>query len=273
MIEWIHEIRAAITIGHLLNLAWAIVFVAIGVFISRRVDSAVGRLSQLDTQQRVLFGRFARYGVLAIAIAGGLKQLGFDLTVLLGAAGVLTVAIGFAAQTSASNLISGIFLMIERPFVVGDIVQISDMTGEVMSIDLLSSKIRTLSNLMVRIPNETMVKSNITNYSFFPVRRADFNIGVGYGSNVKQVERILMEAANAHPLCLEEPAPIFIFQGFGDSAMNIQFQVWTITQNLLQVKNDLYVDIKNRFDRQGIEMPFPIRTVVMADPTPRDVTP
>ncbi|MFN9975907.1 MAG: mechanosensitive ion channel family protein, partial [Phycisphaerae bacterium] len=112
-----------------------------------------------------------------------LDSLGFDLKVLLGAAGILTVAVGFAAQTSASNLISGLFLMFERPFVVGNSIVIGDLRGEVVAIDMLSTKIRTFTNMMVRIPNETLVKSNIVNLSYFPIRRVDLEVGVAYSSD------------------------------------------------------------------------------------------
>jgi small-conductance mechanosensitive channel len=225
------------------------------------MDSLINRLKQLDVSQRALFTKFARYGVVTIAVAMALAQLGFDLRVLLGAAGILTVAIGFAAQTSASNLISGIFLMVEKPFVIGDVVDVAGVRGEVLAIDLLSCKIRLFSNLMVRIPNETMVKSNITNHSYFPIRRFDIAVGVGYKSDVRQVRDIMFRAAHDHPLCLAEPEPIFSFVNFGESAMNVLLQVWSHKDNVLKVQNDLFMDIKERFDKAGIDIPFPVRTL------------
>ncbi|MES2855753.1 MAG: mechanosensitive ion channel family protein, partial [Bdellovibrionota bacterium] len=193
--EWLREISQLITKQHIFNLMWATILMIGGMFIARKAESAVSRLSQLDFQQRILFSRFAKYGIFMLAAAAALNQLGFDLKVILGAAGVLTVAIGFAAQTSASNLISGIFLMVERPFVVGDAIKVADLSGTVVSVDLLSSKIRTFDNLMVRIPNETLVKSNITNFSYFPIRRADISVGVSYSSIIERVEEILRDVA------------------------------------------------------------------------------
>ena len=113
-----------------------------------------------------------------------LRELGFKLSVLLGAAGVLTVAVGFASQTSASNIISGLFLLGERPFSVGDVIRVGSTTGEVLSIDLLSAKLRTFENLFVRIPNETLIKSEVTNLSRLPVRRLDLKIGIAYKEEV-----------------------------------------------------------------------------------------
>ena len=259
--DWSHVAHTYITEEKIINLFWAILILAIGIALSRRVEALTDRFKQLDISQRSMFAKFARYAVVTFAIASALAQLGFDLRVLLGAAGILTVAIGFAAQTSASNLISGIFLMVEKPFVIGDIVDVGGTRGEVMAIDLLSCKIRLFSNLMVRIPNETMVKSNITNLSYFPIRRFDIAVGVGYSSDLKRVRDVLFEAAHEHPLCLTEPEPIFTFQSFGDSSMNVLFQVWTLRENVLKVQTDLFIDIKERFDKAGIEIPFPIRTL------------
>jgi small-conductance mechanosensitive channel len=183
----------------------------------------------------------------------------------------LTVAVGFAAQTSASNLISGVFLMVERPFTVGDVIGVGELNGEVMSVDLLSSKIRLFNNLMVRIPNEKLVKSDIVNYSYFPVRRVDFKMGVSYDTDPRFVEQVLRRVATNHPLCLEDPRPVFVFSGFGDSAMNLQFQVWTLRANMGTLQNDLYRDIKLAFDANGIEIPYPTTTAI--PPRPKQMEP
>jgi small-conductance mechanosensitive channel len=266
--KWYQSLTGLMTAQSLMNLLNAFIIIAVGIFVARKVRAGFGKLTQIDTQQRLLVTKVSYYGIITVAVAASLSQLGIDLRVILGAAGILTVAVGFAAQTSASNLISGIFLMIERPFVVGDVISIGDVRGEVLSIDLLSSKIRTFNNLMVRIPNEKLVKSDITNFSYFPIRRVDFNIGIAYDSNLTVVENALRKVATAHPLCLEDPKPVFMFTGFGDSSMNIQFQVWTLSANLLKLQNELYRDIKIEFDQAGIAIPFPTRTLITAGPPP-----
>lgn len=266
--DWMREIGSLVTKRHVFNFIAAIIIFAIALFLSRRVKSGVDRLTQLDIQQRTLTTKFLKYGILALGAAAALSQMGFDLKVLLGAAGVLTIAIGFASQTSASNLISGFFLIIERPFVVGDIISVGDsnvLRGEVLEIDLLSTRIRTFANLMIRIPNETLVKSHIVNHSYFPVRRVDFHVGVAYGTDLNKVETVLRALASNHPLCLEEPHPVFLFHAFGDSAVNVELQVWTMTENMQAVKNELGRQIKERFEKEGIEIPFPTRTLIMAD--------
>ena len=117
---------------------------------------------------QILLKRAIFYGIMILMSMSALRELGFDLSVILGAAGILSVAIGFASQTSASNLISGLFLMMERPFSIGDVIRVEQTTGEVISIDLLSVKIRTFDNLYVRVPNESMIKTHMAVTSSTP---------------------------------------------------------------------------------------------------------
>jgi small-conductance mechanosensitive channel len=201
--------------------------------------------------------RVTLYTLLALVVLSVLRQLGLELGVLLGAAGVLTVALGFASQTSASNLISGLFLIGERPFIVGDVIQVGTTIGEVLSIDLMSVKLRTFDNLFVRMPNETLIKSEIVNITRFKIRRVDLPIGIAYKEDIGRVREVLLEVASANPLVLEEPAPLFIVLGYGSSSIDLQFSAFSLTSNYLAVKNELLEHIKRAFDRHGIEIPFP----------------
>ncbi len=150
------------------------------------------------------------YGGGTILLLTVMAELGFKISTLLGAAGVLGVAIGFASQTSLSNLISGIFLIWERPFEIGDVINIGDVTGIVEEIDLLSAKIRKFDNTLVRIPNETLIKTSFTNVTRFPIRRMDIPIGVAYKEDISKVIEILTDVADNNPYCLDEPAPLII---------------------------------------------------------------
>jgi small-conductance mechanosensitive channel len=193
--------------------------------------------------------------------------LGVDLSILLGAAGILTVALGFASQTSASNIISGLFLLGEKPFGVGDIVRVGTTTGEVIAIDLLSVKLRTFDNLFVRIPNETMIKAEITNLQRFPIRRFDLQIGVAYKEDLDRVREVLQTVADEHPLSLDEPAPMILFTGFADSSINFQFSVWALSDNFLEIRTQIPLAVKAAFDEHNIEIPFPHRTLYTGSET------
>ncbi len=215
----------------------------------------------LSRQQLMLLRRTVSYTILGLFAVSALRELGFDFGVLLGAAGIVTLAVGFASQTSVSNLISGLFVVLERAVEVGDVITVDGTTGEVLSIDLLSTKLRTFDNLFVRVPNETMVKTKIVNLNRFPLRRVDLQVGVAYKEDLSSVVKILKEVAYKNKLCLDEPEPVFIAQGFGDSSVDYQFSVWGKTENYLSLRNSMQQDIKTAFDAAGIEIPFPHRSL------------
>jgi small-conductance mechanosensitive channel len=251
----------------------ASLLILFGLLIARLISKGVRSLldTKLDTHGLMLATRISYYVILGLFLISAMRELGFSLNVLLGAAGILTVAIGFASQTSASNLISGMFLLVERPFRIGDIIKVGTITGEVLTIDLLSVKLRTFDNLFVRIPNETLIKTEITTLTRFPIRRFDLLMGVAYKEDIEHVKTVLFDVAENNRLCLEEPKPLFIHQGFGDSSVNFQFSIWAKRENFLELKNSMQIEIKKAFDDAGIEIPFPHRTIytgVQTDPFP-----
>ncbi|MCW8934297.1 MAG: mechanosensitive ion channel family protein [Gammaproteobacteria bacterium] len=251
------------------GLIRAITLIIIGIIIARLFSASLEKLAskKIDNHRIMLLKRGSYYLILVLFLVSALRELGFNLSVLLGAAGVFSVAVGFASQTSASNLISGLFLVAERPFTVGDTIRVGTTTGEVLSIDLLSVKLRTFDNLFVRIPNESLIKSEVTTLSRFPIRRLDVMVGVAYKEDLKKVRATLDAVANRNPLCLEEPKPLYIFQGFGDSSLDIQYSVWAKREKFLELKNSIHEEIKNAFDEQGIEIPFPHRTLYTGNET------
>lgn len=226
---------------------------------------------KLSAQQGMIFSKLVLYvGVFIIAFSM-LNEFGFKLTHLIGAAGIITLAIGFASQTSVSNIISGLFLIAEKPFEANDVISIGNITGMVLSIDILSIKLRTFDNRFVRIPNETIIKSEVINITRFPIRRVDLNIGVAYKEDIGRVRAVLLEIARKNPLILNEPEPVIVFNGFGNSSMDFIFGVWAVKSDWLAVKNSLAEEVKKRFDEEGIEIPFPhlsLYSGTLTDPIP-----
>ncbi|MDF1818360.1 MAG: mechanosensitive ion channel family protein [Immundisolibacteraceae bacterium] len=271
--EFWGEIVSFLSSDRLWGATRAIIVVIIGLTTAKLVSSGIARIvdKKTDLHRTMLLKRGTYHLILILFLITALHQVGFNLSVLLGAAGIFSVAIGFASQTSASNLISGLFLVAERPFTVGDVIRVGTTTGEVLSIDTLSVKLRTFDNLFVRIPNESLIKSEVTTLTRFPIRRADLMVGVAYKEDLSKVRAILEEVADKNPLSLEEPKPRYIFQGFGESSLDIQFSVWAKRENFLDLKNSIYSEIKTAFDEQGIEIPFPHRTIYtgsVTDPFP-----
>lgn len=249
-------------IGFLFSETMVQVFQALGVFLGFFV---ISRLSALvysiifrdisDRQKQFMLRKFTAYILFIIALAIVLKIFGVDLKVILGAAGVLSIAVGFAAQTSISNLISGIFLMFERPFVVGDVVEVNGQRGEVLTIDLLSMRIRTMENTLLRVPNETVMKTQVINFSHFPIRRHDILFSVSYTADLDAIKQILLEVVEHNKYCLEAPEPLFIVQRVGEYFLEIKFGVWGETAHFLHLQSTFGEQMREALVRNKVQLP------------------
>jgi small-conductance mechanosensitive channel len=253
---------------------WLVLGLPALIAVSGWVRRAVAKRYSL--QQGMVAGKVVLYPGILLLLVTILTELEFSLTPLLGAAGILGIAIGFASQTSVSNVISGFFLIGERAFEVDDVIQVGDTVGRVLSIDTLSVKLRTFDNRFVRIPNETIVKSQVTTITRFPIRRLDLNVGVAYKEDIPRVRRALLEVAQLNPRALVQPEPAVFFDGYGDSSLDLRLTVWATRENFISLKNSLLEEIKARFDAEGIEIPFPHRSLYAGeatDPFPVRVVP
>lgn len=262
MIDW-HLASLAPYTNKILHVSYAVGLILIGFIIAKRLSHAVEKImaKHFSRHHTLLLDRLLFYFVAGIFMITGLQQLGFNLSVLLGAAGVFTVAISFASQTAASNLISGIFLLFEQPFKVGDTVEIKGITGVIDSIDLLSTKLKTSDNKLVRIPNEALIKSEITNLSFFKTRRIDLLIEIAYENDISEVKNILLAIAQKYELALPEPEPTVIINNFTTNAVELKFMIWANTNDLGTAKSDLQERIQQAFGEEGISIPLPQLTI------------
>ncbi|MFC1600837.1 mechanosensitive ion channel family protein [Candidatus Sumerlaeota bacterium] len=251
----ISELVSGESLGFVFRLL-SLIFIALPlvVILSRRIRRG---LMKRSAQYAMVAEKVVLYGGLIIIVLSVLREFGFTLTHVLGMAGIAGVALAFASQTSISNIISGMFLMAEEPFIVGDIVKIDQTTGVVLSVDMLSVKLRTFDNQYVRIPNENIIKGQVTTITKYPIRRVDLNVGVAYKENISRVREALLDVAFINPLCLQEPEPQVIFSGYGNSSVDLLFAVWVATPDWRQVRNELIEQVKARFDGEGIEIPFP----------------
>jgi small-conductance mechanosensitive channel len=212
---------------------------------------------KMTRQSRIVVNRGIVYTGLIVLFFIVFRMLEVDLTALFGAAGVLGIVIGVASQTSLGNIISGLFLVSEKSFEIGDVIRIGDKSGRVFSIDLLSLKIKTFDNLLLRIPNQTVISSDLINVTRFPIRRMDLIISVAYKEDLQKVKELLEGVARSNPLVLDEPEPLVIMQNFGTSGMEITLAVWHEKDNFLKVKNSVFMAVKEVFDKENIEIPYP----------------
>jgi len=233
------------------------IVLAIGIFIiyglAYLVRSTITR--KMTKQSRLIVNRGIVYTGLVVLAFIIFRMLDVDLTALFGAAGILGIVIGVASQTSLGNIISGLFLISEKSFEIGDVVRIGDKSGKVYSIDLLSIKIKTFDNLLIRIPNQTVISTELINVTKFPIRRMDISIIVAYKEDLHKVKTLLEAIAANNPLILDEPEPLIILQNFGTNGIELTFAVWHERENFLKVKNSVFLAIKETFAQEGIEIP------------------
>nr|WP_253678366.1 mechanosensitive ion channel family protein [Treponema sp. OMZ 788] len=185
------------------------------------------------------------------------KKLGININAFVGAAGIAGVAIGFAAQTSVSNIISGFFVLAEKAFKVGDRIQLADITGNVESIDFMAIRVKTLDGNIVRIPNEVVIKGNLINYSSLPIRRIETKISIAYGSDMEKVEAVLMEIPNRVPQILQDPEPFILWSVYANSGIEVAFYAWGANEDFLVIKNSVFKLINELFEEAEIKIPFP----------------
>lgn len=259
------------------KLLGAVIILLVGLFVVGLFGRLAGRTTEkrLSAQGTMVLRKLIRYIGFAFVIILALNQLGLKLGAILGAAGVAGIAIGFAAQTSLSNIISGLFLIGERPFEIGDVIEADGVMGTVDTIGLLSLTLRTFDNRSVRIPNEALVKNKVTNITRHPIRRFNLEVGVAYDEDIAKVLEILKEVAAANTLSLDEPEPLVIFKGFGDSSLNFLLGAWCVREDYLSLSNALPMQLKERFDKEGIEIPFPHMVLAggkAVDPIPVDIS-
>lgn len=239
------------------------VVLAIGVPLVALLPRLIQKVStvRLSPQGALALARVCRWLLIVLVLTTALDQIGIDLAAVLGAAGIAGIAIGFAAQTSLSNLISGFFLLGEKPFVTGDLIEVDGITGVVDSIGMISATVRTMDNRSVRIPNETLIKSKVTNITRNPIRRYDLTVAVDYREDIEAVMQVLRKTAEENPLCLDEPAPVVMFTGFAESGITFLLGVWMVREDYLAVRNSIAAEVQRAFHTHGIEMPFPHRTL------------
>ncbi|NWK75524.1 mechanosensitive ion channel family protein [Acinetobacter cumulans] len=253
-----------INTDRLTEIVVAIILALLGFLIARFVSNTFIRTigTRFNEHQRLVWRRGIFYFIFMIFVMASLKEAGFKLSVFLGAAGILTVALGFASQTSASNLISGIFLIGEGSFEIGDTIQITlirghTIEGEVISIDLLSVKLLTQDNVYVRLPNEQLIRAPVHNLSKFPIRRIPITLAINFHEDIIKVREVLLDVANKYPLVLADPKPAVTVTAFRESSIELLFAVWCQQENFLKVRDEMQERIRNGFVDNQIEIPVP----------------
>ena len=224
---------------------------------------------KLPKARSLILIKFLRYVFYVIIVMYILSLFGVKLSAIWGAAGIAGVAIGFAAQTSVSNLISGLFVITEGAIKIGDTIIVDGITGVVDSINLISVTVHTLDNEMVRIPNSTIINANLMNKSFHSKRRLTVTCPVAYGNDLQLALDTYLKAANDCETVLKDPAPAVWVNEFGDSGIDITVAVWFNPKDFLKTKSDLHIAITKEKAAAGLETPFNRLDVSMVGDAPK----
>lgn len=260
---------ASLEIGELTISVFTILIIAFSVWIAVYAS----RLTRFFLDQDVLprldlprgvpgaISTGTHYLIIAAAVLFGTAAAGIDFTRLAILVGALGVGIGFGLQNIVNNFISGIILLFERPIQVGDHVQIGSLMGAVKRIGIRASTVRTYEGSEVIVPNGDLISGQLINYTLSDrARRLEVRVGVAYGSDVDQVQSVLLEAIRAVDKVLEDPKPMVLFLGFGESSLDFRVLFWIADFDFsLGTGSDASVAIHKALTSAGIEIPFPQR--------------
>lgn len=250
-IEW-----CASTVG---TIVWALIVWVIGKKILKALLKVLGKAldrSRLDegvTKFMLSLSRFAGNVVLVIMI---IDILGFDTTSFIAVLGSAGIALGMSLQGSLANVAGGILILLFKPFAVGDYIVAGGYEGNVTTIDLLYTKLITIDNKMVTIPNGTLSNSSIVNVASQPQRRLDIQIGIGYSSDLKLAKRLLLDAMNKQAGVLTDKDIKVVVKSLDDSCVTLETRCWVMTSDYWNVRFALLEGYKETFDDNGIEIPF-----------------
>jgi small conductance mechanosensitive channel len=247
------------------NLAQFLIIVTAFYFLSvvagKAAQKGLARAQQLSSLLRDFLVIAIRRMVLFIGLFVGLAALEINVGPVLAVIGAAGFVIAFALQNSLSNFASGILMLLYRPFDVGDAVDVAGTQGKVESMNLLSTCIKTFDNKLVIVPNNSVWGDVITNITGTDKRRVDMVFGIGYQDDIDAAQRVLEDIIANHALVLSDPEPVIRMHELGESSVNFICRPWTKPEDYWTVYWDVTRAVKQRFDGEGISIPFPQRDV------------
>ena len=247
-----------------LKVIAAIAIFIMGRWIAKAVRNGVRRmLTKADVDPIIVgfVGSMTYIALLAFVVIAALGQLGIQTTSFIAILGAAGLAVGLALQGSLANFAAGFLMIIFRPFKVGDFIEGAGVAGVVEAIHIFTTTLKTGDNKLIIIPNAKLSGDNITNYSAQETRRVDMTVGVSYDADLSVVRDVLNDIIGKEERVLTDPAPLVAVAELADNSVNFVVRVWTKTGDYWGVKFDMTETIKNRFDAEGIGIPYPQRDI------------
>jgi small-conductance mechanosensitive channel len=271
--------KRSVTLG---KIILALLSVGVGIwitgFVSRVTESVIIRRLKIEANQARLIRRWLRALLIVCLVMFSLVSVKIPLTVFAFAGGALAIGLGFGMQTVLKNFVSGLILLFERPFRVGDVLDVGGQRGAITQIGLRASVLQLWDGTETLIPNSSLLENNVSNWTYTSRKvRFSVTVGVAYGSDIRRVIQLLHEVVERHGLVEKEPKPLALFTDFGDSALTFELRFWVdvIGTNSAQVGSDLRQMIAGCFAENGIVISFPQRDIHFesARPVPVEIVP
>lgn len=251
-------------IGWGMKALGALIVFLIGMWLAGRFKKmtvrAIIKAPNLDATLANFFGSLVYYLVVAFVIIAVLSIFGIQTTGLAAIIGAAGLAIGLALQGTLGHLASGVMLLAFRPFKIGDYVEAGGQAGTVKEISLFTTVLATPDNVKIIVPNGDVWSGAITNYSAYDQRRVDLVMGISYEDDINKAMAAIRAEINKDTRAFSEPDPQIVVGNLGDSSVDIIVRVWAATSDYWGLKFDLTKAIKERFDADGISIPYPTQT-------------
>jgi len=248
-----------------INVIGAILILIVGFWFAGRARNWAKKLfdktDTIDPTLTTFLSNAVRYLIIIFTVLAVLDRFGVETTSFVAIIGATGLAIGLALQGTLSNVAAGVMLLFFRPFKVGDFIEGGGHSGTVKSLSLFVTHMNTPDNVEIIVPNNALWGSSIKNFSFNPTRRVDFVFGIGYGDDIDKAQDILADVIKADERVHADPEPFIVVGELGASSVDLIVRVWCNGGDYWGIKFDLTKNVKQRFDKEGISIPFPQRDV------------
>jgi small-conductance mechanosensitive channel len=246
----------------LLNILMFIIILSvtylIAIFIKKILENEILRSLKLPRGMPAAVSMMLRIFFVTLGVIFAISAAGIDMGKFGMIAGALGVGIGFGLQNIVQNFISGLILIFERPIQVGDTVEVNNLLGKVKDIGVRASNVLTYDGAEVVVPNSNLISNDLINWTLSDSRkRVEIKVGTAYGTDPNEVLEILKNVAMSHSMVVQNPEPLALFDGFGDSSLDFRLLFWVNFEFGLTTKSDIAIGIYNKFAENNIEIPFP----------------
>ncbi|MEL7730928.1 mechanosensitive ion channel domain-containing protein [Citromicrobium bathyomarinum] len=253
--------------ANIVHIIGAFAVLVIGLLIagmlSRWAERTLAKHPRFDPTISGFLAKMVKYALWAVVLVTVLSQFGVETASILAALGGMALAVGLALQGTLSNVASGVMILVQRPFVVGEAISVDRFTATVQRIGLFTTELKQFDGLFVMVPNSELWNQPIINLHRHPTRRIELIVGIGYDDSMKQAREVLLALAEQDERALNDPEPQAFVASLDDSSVGVGLRVWCATSDYMQLQWDLTEAAKAKFDEVGLSIPFPQREVTM----------